>query len=323
MIHRGELGELELRCGLGGGGGGQSGKVEYPTYLQTRHASWLAIQPNGSSPVAMTQSMVDAMNTAFSYNPYTGVVAYDPTDAINIVSGIASTMVNYGYESSLTAAFSFMNDVAAALDTIVSSESAARIIADKAAYAAMVEAEVESSILPKFQRGMQNINAVQSSSYVVGEALIWASVTRDINKFNADLMLRSFSERNQLIVHFADMVIKKTLAANEFYRVILHAVTEYERVKIVAFKEKADRQVELDVHEATWCMEAYKYGGNVMAAISGAAATVNSYGGGTASAIGGAISGVGAGAAIGSAIPGVGSGIGAVIGGISGLLGSK
>lgn len=90
---------------------------------------------------------------------------------------------------------------------------------------------------------------------------------------------------------------------------------EIERLTITALKEEKDRQMELEVDEALWDMEAYMYGGNVMASISGAAAgrkgTQMSKG---QTALGGAM----AGASIGASFGPIGAGLGFVAGGLLG-----
>ena len=77
--------------------------------------------------------------------------------------------------------------------------------------------------------------------------------------------------------------------------------------------------MEIDVHEATWDLELFAYGGNLLAAIGGgvmnpkAKKTSN-----TASMMGGALTGAVAGAYVGSVVPGIGTAIGAVGGAVLG-----
>lgn len=58
--------------------------------------------------------------------------------------------------------------------------------ADADAFAAVLDDQIDAVVLPKFQRGMQNINAVQSSAFVIGEAVIVAMRDRDVARYLAE-----------------------------------------------------------------------------------------------------------------------------------------
>jgi hypothetical protein len=115
----------------------------------------------------------------------------------------------------------------------------------------------------------------------------------------------------------------------DFQRVYTYMVIEANRIKIVAFKEQYETDIQLDESDAKWDLEVFANGANVMAAIGGG--TTHSQGQKSSkvmSAVGGAMGGAAAGAATGAAIGAsstgpyapVGALIGAVIGGIGGYL---
>ena len=96
---------------------------------------------------------------------------------------------------------------------------------------------------------------------------------------------------------------------------------ESRRIAVVMKNEEVAANIEIDEKDAVWDMSVFQYGCNVMAAIAGAAATtkgnqpVSSTG---KSVLGGALSGAAAGMMTGNPVF---AGIGAVIGGLGGLLG--
>lgn len=90
---------------------------------------------------------------------------------------------------------------------------------------------------------------------------------------------------------------------------------EVNRLRIVSQKEKTDETTHLAAMDGLWDLEVYRYGANVMAAISGAPA-----GSAAPSRAQSVLSGALAGASVGSAIPGVGTAVGAGVGAILGAV---
>ena len=74
------------------GGGGSAGKVSYPNYISGIHGGLLYHQsmeanlPSGY--VAPNMSLMEAMNNAWSDNPYTGVTVYDPSSRLTDAWGV-------------------------------------------------------------------------------------------------------------------------------------------------------------------------------------------------------------------------------------------
>jgi len=78
------------------------------------------------------------------------------------------------------------------------------------AESALLDDEIEESSLPRLQVGMRDINAVMSSSYVVGKALIEDSKTKLVSKFSAELKYRLIpvaQERWQTHLNWNKLVI--------------------------------------------------------------------------------------------------------------------
>lgn len=149
--------------------------------------------------------------------------------------------------------------------------------------------EIEAQ-LAKFDAGMRDLNAVVSSAYAVGREVIASTLMS--SKLQAKMELAKLS-------------------------------VEARRIMIVVNKEFTQYENELEVEQAKWPLDMLQHGGNMLAAISGAA-TTKSAGEGPSkaqSAVGGALSGAASGAMVGSAVPGVGTAVGAVAGGVMGAAG--
>jgi len=300
------------------GGGGSSGKVEYPAYMQTCHGLWL----DAAGADVISTSVTASMNTALGNSPFTGLLAYAPDTDLATAEALITALTVLSPTTLLSDALTQFAAVATAVDTIYSAVTVgSRIDAVKTAYSDMVDDEISVKVLPKFRRGMQDINAVQTSSFVIGEALIYAEKTRAVAKFAADIELRAYDKRGDLVVQLVGEQIKFMNARLDFSKTVAHYGTEFTRIKVIAKKEESEANIELTEKDAEWDLRVYQYGSNVMAAISGAAATVNKKPNSIMSALGGALSGVASGAMLGSAVPGIGTGLGALFGGVLGGLG--
>ena len=302
------------------GGGGSSGKVEYPAYMQTCHGLWL----NSAGADTISTSVTASMNAALGNSPFTGLLAYDPDTDLAVAEALITALTVLSPTTMLSDALTQFAAVAASEDTIYSAVTVgSRIDAVKTAYSDMVDDEISVKVLPKFRRGMQDINAVQNSSFVIGEALIYAEKTRSVAKFAADIELRAYDKRGDMVVQLVGEQIKFMSARLDFSKTAAHYSTEFARIKVIAKKEESEANIELSEKDAEWDLRVYQYGSNVMASIAGAAATVNKKPNSLMSALGGALSGLASGAMMGTAIggPGIGTGIGALFGGLLGGLG--
>lgn len=303
------------------------------------------------------------------------------------------------------------------------------IAADVDAFADQMDDEITSKVLPRFRRGMQDINAVVSSAFPIGQAIIEAFRDRDIAKHssalrisaavknadietenerlhlevrkinigkdlevgrsnlsthisvatkNADILLdgerllletkktnigkdveisranlgkdveisranigkdveigkanlakdvqigeitvRTDAEYERMYLEGSSQILKLMLQRVAFEEGYMKTVVESNRIRIVAKKEQADTVMAIDEKDATWDLEVFQYGGNLLASISGGTGSSAKTPSTAQSMIGGAMSGAAAGAMIGGPW---GALIGGVIGGASGLLGGK
>jgi len=285
----------------GGGGGGSSGTVDYPAYMKTWHGAAL----DGGGADVMANSVTDAINSAFGNSPWTTQTAYDPdADIVNMLAApnALQTMVT-------------LLSAGTSLDTLISSIlDTTRIDTVVTEFAADLDARLISEVLPRFNSGMRDINAVQSSAFVIGRALIEENQDRQVAKFSADMHSKAGSDD-------AIQVIGMKL---DYQKAVAQLLAESYRVKIVAKKEENDVNMDIDEKDGLWDVELFQYGGNVLAAIGGGVANPKTAKGPSQaqSAIGGAMSGAAAGAMVGSVVPVIGTAVGAVVGGVLGAASS-
>lgn len=201
----------------GGGGGGSSGQVNYPAYVETIHSKWL----DHTAVDAVTDSMVDVMNAALGNSPYAGLTAYDPDADIAawdvviaafaaILTGISDTVDWAALHTQAETSIGTIVDVPDALDSVDVADipapgatadivdtddivgiTDAAILADAIAFGAQIDNEITTKVLPRFRRGMQDIGAVISSAFPIGTAIIEGFRDTDVAKHASGLRVQA------------------------------------------------------------------------------------------------------------------------------------
>ena len=281
--------------GSSGGGGGGSGAVSYPAYMQDVHADWL----NQTGADFIAQSLTDTMNTAFGASPWAAAVAYNPdADLVNLIAApdALQTLVD-------------LLSTGTTLDTLITNILDTTRIQDSIdAFEADLDARLLAEILPRFEAGMRDINAVTSSAFAIGRALIEENQDRQVAKYAADLRMKGFS----------DDAIKVIGLKLEYQKAVSQMLAEAYRIKMVAKKEEADLNIKIDENDALWDLEVFQYGANLLAGIGGGTTTPKTKQvSQTQSMLGGAMSGAAAGAMVAGPW---GALAGGVLGAASGLL---
>jgi len=293
--------------GSSGGGGGGAGIVDYPLYMKTFHGR---ILDNNGADVP-TNSLVDAMNAAYGNSPYAGAITYDPDADLTLMTNSIDAF----------AVYVALLSAGTPLDTLVSDVlDHTRIDNSVTEFSLDLADRLTAEVLPRFEAGMRDINAVVSSAFAVGKAVIEASQTRQVAKYSTDLHLKAMTDDSLRLI-----ALKL-----EYEKFLMHYTIETHRIKIVAKKEETETNLEISESDATWDLEIFQHGGNLLAGIGGGVMTSNKKKKNQLnSAIGGAMTGAAAGGAIGGMVAGGEAGsmagpygaiIGAVLGAAIGLM---
>jgi len=326
-------------------GGGSSGTIDYPPHMKAFHTQAL----DNAGVDLITTSMADLVNLANTVNPYAGLIYYDgTTDVLYMENQLALTnalslsfdkgdwATNYTVTKALQTALDF-----SALDLTDVDYSTDTTDAETAAFTTILDNDLLSKTYPAFEVGMRDINAVMSSAFVVGKALIVEGRNAQIAKYDADLRHAAFLAKKKseevLKIHRNDLELKKqslkissdelSFKLNEgqfnWYQRVFDASkvatqlsVDVKKTKIISSREGVEQEAKLAELEGTWEFEAFTYAGNFMASIGGGTSVPKGQGK-VGSALSGALSGAGAGAALGP----WGAAAGGVLGGLGGLLG--
>lgn len=297
---------------MGSSGGSSSGKTDYPDYMKTRHEQWLLALgnqlPDGTSPDA---------------SPFLGVTSYNPDTFISAMDTEIGKLVTYADSVGLNA--TSIDNLWESLTDIIATKLDAKLTTGAAfitSAAGSMSAAIISGIAPlraAFRAGMREINAVNTSIFTLGDAIIDSKVTAEITKVGGEALIRSVADRNRGITDGGLQLLASVIGFGQHRRDIAALSVDLNKIKIIAKKEQLDKQVEYDVEEAKWEYYQWEAAGNLLGSISGGrgGGAVGSKPNPWTSALGGAMSG----AAVGTAIsPGIGTAIGAVVGGIGGYL---
>ena len=279
----------------GSSGGGSSGAVSHSAYLETIHGNWL----DGGGVDTLTDSVTVVMEAALGASPWTTQAAYDPD------VDLAANQTAITAFAAILAGMSDTVDWAALYtqaQTSIDGVTDAEIVADIAAFSDQLDDEITVKVLPRFRRGMQDINAVVSSAFVIGEAVIEGFRDRDVAKFSSATRLQVANQRGQQYLEASKQMLQLMLQRISWEDAYTKTVIEANRIKIVAKGEENEVAMKIDEKDDLWDLEVFQYGSNLLAGISGGTgATVK--GPSTAqSAIGGAMSGAAAAAMIGSSM---------------------
>jgi hypothetical protein len=288
--------------GGGGGGGGDSrNEVRYAPYIENYHSAFLA-QTASSRTLALTDS------------PYEDFTDVEVDDAF---FGAGYTIASFPSLYDMYGKFMAGLDIEALWDQMYSSTINNSEVTDLvSAESSLMDDEIEEKILPRFQLGMRDINAVMTSSYIVGKSLIESAKVKTVEKFSAELKYR--------MIPIAQDRWAKHLAWNEG---VIKNYIEVMKTFYVVKSDIDEQNYKMHARDVLWPFTVLDFEKANLGAMQGAVNTSGSEAtGSTASkALGGALSGAASGAMIGSAVPGigtaVGAGAGALVGGLAGLFG--
>lgn len=286
---------------MGSSGGSSSGgdstnTIRYASYIETRHQTFLA------DSAAYT-------NSAVANNPY------DTFTDIPVDAGFFGT----GYIlASFPALFDVYGKFVAGLDidalweeilaSTTNSPAAKNLVV---AESALLDDELDSSVLPKFMTGMRDLNATMSSTFVNGKALLIDSKQKAIGKFSAELKWK--------LVGIAQDRYKAHIAWN------IEVVNQYANLFNTYFSSKNNMtrlNYEFKAKGALWDLDVLDYHRANLGALQGAIKQTSnqSSSGSTATGVlGGALSGAAAGGMMTGGNP-IGMVAGGIIGGVASLL---
>lgn len=173
-------------CGGSSGGGGSSGQVDYPSYMKTRHDKWLgdidALLPipnpylNRNAPEITALSVMPVLDQLGSYVNQR-LIEVGSLDYVPEITICPQSMKFFGHIGTLVC--QLLVELKRDFNGTVSPElldQKTRLNARLVAISNLNDLEgsfdLETVVFPRFEAGMRDVNAVQSSMFVLGRGVI-------------------------------------------------------------------------------------------------------------------------------------------------------
>ena len=310
---------------MGSGGGGSSGKVEYPAYLQNAHSALL----DNSALDVVTFSLVDLLNDAYTTNPfddaslsiYTGraVIDTNGTESLPTVAAcIAAVIAKVNNFDPLTYYTDTLPLVAAAIDDVILDDTV--ISQASTAFSNVLEPDVAAE-KARYDADSALLGAAMSSAYTLGKTFIDSRKSEKVAFYDADLRAKMYLQRNDMVNLTTRELLAKRMMLVQLTKETYAFAVEACKLKILNEREYTEQNVDFLHRKATWRFDAMQHGFNAIASIGGGTSIagtpkLNS----TQATVSGAFAGASVGAQVGG---GYGAVVGAVIGGVGGYLGSQ
>ncbi len=186
-----------------------------------------------------------------------------------------------------------------------------------------------------FAAGMADLNAVHTSSFIIAKALNQIEFDNSVDSFERELKIGLYntivgagiqghikaevlqsSAKDSILMQGATTMQRIDEIKTQLTNQLSGMKAEIEKLTIIALKEQTDRDLSIDIEDASWDMSVFEYGTNVLSGIAGTSTVGRPKQTSTAQSV---LGGAAAGAAIGAAIPvpgamAIGAGAGAILG---------
>jgi len=286
---------------MGSTSGGSSSKsktyIRYAGYVEENHEEFLnavaafRVGATGRSPFADYNSdFLESQNTLFE-SAFFGAGYY--------ISSFPSLYDMYGKFMAGLDIDSLYDQMFE--DTVNAPEVSNLVSAEAALY----DDDINTNVLPRFLAGMRDINAVQSSSFVIGRSIIEDSRVKAVSKFSAELKYK-----------LIPVATERWKAHLEWNKGVVLTYAELTKLYFAAKMDVVGFNYEMAVKDILWPFTVLDYERAALGALQGAAKTTSDVAGSSTAgkAIGGALGGAAAGAMMTPGAPLVGGAIGGVLG---------
>jgi len=278
---------------MGSSGGGGKTTVRYAEYIEDKHKEFL-------------EKTVELRDIALASNPYDGYENI-PVDVGFFGAGytMASFPSLYDMYGKFMAGLNIEAVWSELFESTVNGPEVGNLVRAESAF---LKDELDSTVVPRFMTGMRDMNAVMSSTFVIGKALLEDSRQKAVAKFSAELRYK--------LIPIAEDRWKAHLAWNtSVISIYMDVMKHYFTIK----QGIEEGNLEIAAKSALWGMDILDYEKANLGALQGAVKSNTKQSGASTGAkvLGGALSGAAMGASTGNPYA---AAAGAVIGGIAGLL---
>lgn len=281
-----------------GSGGDSSTTVRYAKYIEDKHKDFL-------------NEIVVRRTAAIDNSPYASYTAVASDDGF---FGVGYTLASFPSLYDMYGKFMAGLDVEVIYDQIYGDLMEGPVTHNLvSAEAAFLSDELESDILPRYEVGMRDLNAVMSSTFIIGKALLEETRLKAVAKYSAGLQYA-----------LLPIAAQRWQAHLEWNKAVVLTYAEIMKLYFTAKMDVDNHNTEMLAKDRLWPFTVLDYERVAIAALQGATkSTTNAAGGsGVGRAISGTLGGAAAGAMVGGAMTPAFPVAGAAIGGLLGLAGA-
>ena len=255
----------------GGGGGGGSYNT-WPSCLGTVYNAWLADTAALVNTAEGSDTNPYLEETSPGSGVYEVITPYDPTTDIAVIATKAAA-----YDSQVTGIVAdtdwetFVDAGITKASSIFSSDDN-DIISDLVAQFEVRQDLALASAKNRFAGGMADINAVNSSAFIIGKALLELQNLNDVASFNAEASMEAIRGKFAFI----------SQAASEMLALHKYKITGYATIAqifdaaqkaIVASEDDYEKQLQNYTERSIlWDLDAHQHAANMVASWSGGTA---------------------------------------------------
>lgn len=173
--------------------------------------------------------------------------------------------------------------------------------------AAELSYDLENDVIPRYEVGMRDINAVMSGTFVVGKAMLETKRVKELSRFSAELRYKMIP-----------VAVDRWKAHLDWNKQVTTVYADILKLYIMATLDIDSHNYEMHAKDKLWPFTVLEYERLALGALTGARDVKSDVEGAsqTQKALGGAMSGAAAGALAGGGVPG------AIVGGVLGLAAS-
>lgn len=279
---------------MGSGKGDSSATVRYAPYIEDKH-------------IAFLNEIVARRTAAIDSSPYTGVATVASDDGF---FGVGFTLASFPSLYDMYGKFMAGLDVEVLYSQIYGDLMEGPVThALVSSESAFLSDELESDTLPRFETGMRDLNAVMSSTFIIGKALLEDTRQKAVAKYSAGLQYALLPVASQ-----------RWQAHLEWNKGVVLTYSEMMKLYFTAKMDVDTHNQEVVTKHRLWPFTVLDYERVAIAALQGATKSTSHVAG--ASGVGRALSGALGGAAMGAMATPAFPVSGAAVGGLLGLVGA-
>jgi hypothetical protein len=249
------------------GGGSTSGRTDYPEYMKAWHESALG---SGSLDLTLTQTMNSALD---GVSPYAGVEFLSAND---LMLGSGKHILDFNPAVTQLSAFASI-DILGLINSFNSSSvlntvpSESKDLVDNVtkSNSQLLISAIEREKINKFHSKMRDINAVMSSSFVIGESILRAQRSKALIEDFGDskLRLEGLKTKIDLVGDTSLNSLRVAIATSELRKDISELSSNFSKLYAVARIELDNNNIEIAAKDKLWDLQVFQYGGTFLGSI--------------------------------------------------------